>query len=1189
MRLTRLFAVMLVLFVATVKCVCSQISPDATKETVFYVSPAGNDGFPGTLKKPFKSLDRARDAVRSLRHTHGGLPAPVTILLRGGTYWLSAPFLLQPEDGGTMQCPVTYAAYPGETPVLSGGTAVGGWHSNVINGRNVWTAGIGKVTPEGGRLRQLWVNDTRRPQSRFPNRGYLHVASAPEVQPQTAWNEGQWSFKFQAEAIPKWRSLNGSECILMNRWTESHLPVTGWSHDSSTIRFGLRTVFRTEPDDPYYLLNVPEALDTAGEWLWDSGNALLHYLPKPDEHPGKITAVIPRLSRLLVIEGGPGSGGYVEHLIFRGITFSHTEWGIDGTSEGNLLSLRSGGFGQAAVGLPAAIEAEGLRHSLFEECRVAHAGTYALSLRKGSRFVTVSRCTFTDLGGGGIKVGETEIPNDTASYTSHNTIVDCTIANAGLVFHSAVGIWVGQSPANRIIHNHIYDLYYSGISLGWTWGYGPSITGNTLVALNHIHHIGVRIDGDGRILADMGGIYTVGARWQTMIRRNFFHDIGARLYGGWGIYYDEGTTGAISEQNIICRTSHEGFHQHYGRENVFRNNIIAYSREYQVRISRAEPHTSFAFERNIVTWDGGPMFAERDSGTIGLFDHNLYWFVGGKPLMMDTVTFAGWQARGRDMHSIVADPLLGDTRNDEFLLRVNSPAHKLGIVQPDISRARDPSPLTPRELAELSRPLPPGRLLYNNDGSNIVMSCDSLTRDRAYERIDPLAGTGVSTFIHNVNPGQNMGYPSAVAPMFHWERPVNKPAESWDIYGTRMDHNLRSLVRDSIDPVGMVMERAWFRGMGAFLSFRMNELHDVDKPGSPLLGPFWKSHPEYRVGGYPGWGAYALNYAIPEVREYFFAILREVCERYDCDGLELDFMRFPYYFPPHRDSIKTYASVMTEFVRRVRAMTAEIAGHRGRPMLLSARVPTSLAACAYVGLDPAAWANDGLIDLLTIAPFLSTQPEIPVAEFRQACSGIPVYAGLEYTMGTRSMLREQKRAAAALLYAAGADGIYLFNYFVYWDAGLKADMDVLTELADPVLLSHTDKLYTVAPTRHPIPMVTPASPMPLVVPRMETRTISFRTAERQTPKSVAIRIECSSDIGPEELKVWFNVKEQGRGVHPADLLPFPQTVDFTPAPAARVLEFQVDPSLLGSENSLTILATRDVQVDYVYVAVKQGG
>jgi hypothetical protein len=257
--------------------------------------------------------------------------------------------------------------------------------------------------------------------------------------------------------------------------------------------------------------------------------------------------------------------------------------------------------------------------------------------------------------------------------------------------------------------------------------------------------------------------------------------------------------------------------------------------------------------------------------------------------------------------------------------------------------------------------------------------------------------------------------------------------------------------------------------------------------------------------------------------------------------------------------------------------------------VLIARVPTSLAGCAYVGLDPAAWSGMRLIDALVVAPFLSTQPEIPVGEFRRACGSLPIYAGMEYTMGTRGMMRQEKRAVAALHYGAGADGIYLFNYFVMADVGLEMDTEVLGDLSDPEVLSHKDKLYTVAATRHPIPLVTPSSPVPLVVPKMQTRTVTFSTAESQRARSVTLRLEFKEDVAPEDVRIWLNVVEQGKGVHPGAALMFPQQVDFVPPPGGRSLEFQVDPELLKNTNSLTISATREVQIEWIYVGVKQEG
>ena len=192
--------------------------------------------------------------------------------------------------------------------------------------------------------------------------------------------------------------------------------------------------------------------------------------------------------------------------------------------------------------------------------------------------------------------------------TQHNRLIDNHIHDGGRIFHSAIGVWIGQSPFNRLIHNHIHDFQYTGISIGWTWGYGPALAYGNIVELNHVHHIGVLSNGESPMLSDLGGIYTLGYQRGTEIRRNVFHDIAGRVYGGWGIYFDEGTTNIRAEENLVYRTKHGGFHQHYGRENIFRNNILAFGHEYQVRRTRFEPHTSFAFENNIILWNGGTLF-----------------------------------------------------------------------------------------------------------------------------------------------------------------------------------------------------------------------------------------------------------------------------------------------------------------------------------------------------------------------------------------------------------------------------------------------------------------------------------------------------------------------------------------------------------------------------------------------------
>ena len=1156
-------------------------------EKALYVSPGGNDQNPGTFEKPFRTIGRAQEMVRRLRMQRIALTGPVTVYLRGGRYELAAPLVFGPDDGGLPASPTVYAAYGQETPVLSGGVSVEGWtpRSDGDSQQALWSAPLPDVPIP---FHQFWVDNGRRTQSRHPNHGYLRVAGVPDVTDSTEWMQGQWRFRYDSSEVPPGNAGPGTEVVVMNRWVESRLPVVRVNRDSMLLGFSRRSLFRLERDDPYYFVNVRAGLDSAGEWFLDLPGRRLLYRPLPGERPDRVEAIIPRLPQVLLIRGNPADGRYVRNLRFRGLTFSHTEWILHDSSTIAGHPPGSGGFVQAAVGLPAAVEATGLRNSAFEQCTFSRLGTYGIALRAGCLLDTVRECVFTDLGGGGLKLGETDIPADTAMVSGSNVVADCEIGEGGLLFHSAIGVWIGQSAGNRIVHNRIHDFYYSGLSIGWTWGYGPSAAGRNVVEMNHVHHIGVRSDGDGPILSDMGGIYTLGGQPGTLIRRNIFHDIAARVYGGWGIYFDEGSWRIVAEENLVYRTTHGGFHQHYGKENIFRNNILAFGRDDQAMRTRQEPHTSFAFEGNIVYWETGPMFVQRYPGWNMVFDRNLYWRTDGNDRMTDSMNFAQWRSLGFDAHSRFADPLFVNAAAGDFRLKPGSPAFAMGFRPIPFEQIRDTAPLRPEADERLAHPSR-RRFLYNNDGSNILMGFDTLTPPKAYTRIDPLAGTGVTTFLHNVNPGQNMGYPSSVGSMYRWNPPPGKGNEGWELLGRRMSDNLARLVVDSIDPVGMVMDRARLRGMEVILTFRMNELHDVDKPESPLLSSFWKDHPEYRVGGYAGWGASALNYALPEVREHVLALLSEVCERYDPDGLELDFMRFPYYFPYREDSMQGYARTMTAFVESVRQMIDRVGSSRGKKMLLAARVPTSLRACAYVGLDPVRWAGDGLIDFLTVAPFLSTETDIPVAEFKSACGAVPVYTGIEYTIGTRMMTREEKRAAAALLYAAGSDGIYLFNYFVAWDMGLKADMEVLRDLSDPDSLVGKDKLYTLAIPRYPVPNVSLSSPMPLTFTPGQPRSVVLRTHEPARPNRLILRIEGSADLRPEDCVVSFNGQRLSGGVQAETAMLFPQAVEYTPAPVSRSIEYRVDPGVLKGANEIVLTTKREVRIDWIYLAVLHSG
>jgi parallel beta-helix repeat protein len=243
-----------------------------------------------------------------------------------------------------------------------------------------------------------------------------------------------------------------------------------------------------------------------------------------------------------------------------------------------------------------------------------------------------------------------------------------------------VGVWVGQSSGNAIVHNDIHHLYYTGVSVGWSWGYAPTSAHDNLVEYNHIHTIGQGL------LSDMGGIYTLGVSPGTKLRFNHIHDVESYGYGGWGIYTDEGSTTILIENNVVYRTKTGGFHQHYGRENIVRNNVFAFSRDGQLQRTREEDHLSFTFERNIVYWDQGTLLSSNWKKDRFKMDHNLYWRVGGKPFDFAGASLEDWRKRGHDVHSIVGDPLFVDPAKGDFTLKPDSPALKLDFKPIDLSK-----------------------------------------------------------------------------------------------------------------------------------------------------------------------------------------------------------------------------------------------------------------------------------------------------------------------------------------------------------------------------------------------------------------------------------------------------------------------------------------------------------------------
>ncbi|HET6407548.1 MAG TPA: right-handed parallel beta-helix repeat-containing protein [Chthoniobacteraceae bacterium] len=613
------------------------------------------------------SLAQARDAARKLRET--GDSGVITVRIADGTYELKEAVVFESRDSG-----VTYEAAPGAKPVFVGGRRISGFRAG---GDGVWTTQLPLVAEGKEYFESLWVNGRRAIRARTPNEGYFQGLNGNPKPIEGLSSTGEANrtlIQLAPEEAKVIQGLSGRELLDVNAliyhsWDVDRRRIIGARITDGTLQFtgsGIRPFFYHEQYQRMHLENFRGALDAPGEWFL-ARDGTLSYVPRPGETP-EMEAWIPTATQWLVFKGDASKGDYVKDLRFRGLAFRY---------QGYELPEDGAAFGQAENGLGAAIEANGAKSISFEKCEFAHTLTNAAWFRRGCSEVSLRDCLLHDLGAGGVKIGDQNTSAAGPDHTSHVTINNCIIHSGGRSFMAGIGVTIFHASDCVIRHCDIADFFYTAISIGWTWGYTPTVAGRNLVEHCHMHHLG------WGVLSDMAAVYTLGAQPGTAIRGCHIHEISAASYGGWGMYNDEGSTGVLWENNLVHHTQHAGYHMHYGRGDIVRNNIIAFCGEEHVRRSRPEELFAFAFERNIVLLGDGALFAHVNKnwhdGRTDLHD-NVYWKPFGSITAFAGKTWAEWQAMGQDTNSRVADPLFVDAAAGDWRLRPESPALALGFV-----------------------------------------------------------------------------------------------------------------------------------------------------------------------------------------------------------------------------------------------------------------------------------------------------------------------------------------------------------------------------------------------------------------------------------------------------------------------------------------------------------------------------
>lgn len=670
---------------AWILCLCAFAGSTLAEENVFYVSPAGNDAWTGTKPAPtpgaddgpWATLARAQQGVRA---THGAQPGQaVTVLLRDGRYPLAAPLVFTPEDSGSPDATVTWAAFPGEHPVLDGGRRIEGFR---VEGDR-WKLTLPEVAAGKWAFSELFVAGQRRQRARTPNTDFLRMSGpAPPVRDASGQEQTRekTAFAFRRGDLRPWAGWQDAQVTLMHSWENSIHRISSIDEEQCilTLASPLKewwTIGYWERAARYSVENFAEALDAPGEWFLDVHTGELTYLPMPGETPEQTDVVAPVTGAFLLVEGKPDDGRFVDDLVFRGLTFQHADWRL--APAGNSST-------QAAVEVPATVTADGARRLQIADCTLAHTGTYGVWFRRGCVDCRIERCELFDLGAGGVRLGEAAMPETEAALTRGCVVDNNHIHHYGEVYPAGVGVFITQASDSRVSHNTIHDGYYTGVSIGWNWGDGPTRAHGNRIEFNHIHHV-LR-----QRLSDGAGIYTLGTSPGTVLRNNLIHDVFSydAPYLAWGIYLDAVSNQILVENNVCYDVQNGGLMFHNGSfENTIRNNIFARSATQGVWRSLPQKGSN-TFERNIVYLTQGDFFlVDAQPDLKSTWNHNLYWRTDGRAVALNGLPLAEWQAKGPDRDSLVADPRFADPDSADFRLAPDSPAvTQLGFAPIDTAQ-----------------------------------------------------------------------------------------------------------------------------------------------------------------------------------------------------------------------------------------------------------------------------------------------------------------------------------------------------------------------------------------------------------------------------------------------------------------------------------------------------------------------
>lgn len=568
----------------------------ATKNSdavVIAVSPKGNDAADGSMKHPFRTLQRAQAAVRQVNSMHD-----VVVQVGEGVYRVEQPLLFRTQDGGQNEHSVMWQAAEGAHPVISGATRVSGWRLwNAA--RKIYVADV----PLGTDTRQLWVNDQmepmpsvelRRSDWTFTRHGMVLKAGVanPLSNIKQAHRLELRATGFFTERISPVDRIEGERLLMQQPAWDNNL----WGYDT------IEKPFHPELSH-LYLTNALELISKQGDWFLDPEKGRLYLKPPQGADIDTMDVELPRLSVLVSIGGTLDQP--VQNLTFRGIRFSYTSW-IGPSGKEGYASQQSGSFlagvaeaypvdpiktcAQGCTAfesmrnewhqMPAAVQVSAAQRITFEDDEFSHLGQYALGVGNdddatlsgiglATGDIVIVANVFKEDAGGAILAGgvqrDAHHPRDLRQTNRQLIIRSNRIESVSKDYADNSAILSTYDLGAAILHNDISDVPYDAIDIGYGWGmqdpggnpnyrfrmHGyvwkqnpvyetPTTHRDVVVASNRIH-------GAKKLFHDGGAIYNLSASPGTLITENYIFDNNDLI----GIYLDEGSRYITVRRNVI--------------------------------------------------------------------------------------------------------------------------------------------------------------------------------------------------------------------------------------------------------------------------------------------------------------------------------------------------------------------------------------------------------------------------------------------------------------------------------------------------------------------------------------------------------------------------------------------------------------------------------------------------------------